>query len=534
MIRDQLIAAVRAALVNLGVDPVPSDIGLERPARREHGDWSTNVCMVTAKGRGIPPREWAGQLVNELSAMSIPHVTGVEIAGPGFVNFRLADTWLHDVLTETVAVGVDGFGRSTAGAATKVIVEFISANPTGPLHAGHGRGACFGDAVARLLAHVGHPVEREFYINDRGVQMQVYADSLAARRAGNDVPDGGYKGEYIVEWAAEMPAGADPLEWGYARALRSQRETAERLGIVFDTWFSERAMIESGAIDATLVDLAARGVTFEADGARWLRSTDFGDDKDRVLVKSDGEFTYVLPDIAYHRDKFSRADRLVNVWGSDHHGYVPRMKAAMQALGHDPAELDCAITQLVRLERDGGEVKISKRSGDLITLDELIDEIGVDAVRFLYLIQSIDSSQTLDLGVAAAKVMENPVFYVQMAHARLCSIQRRAAESGVVRRPLGEVDLDVLVDERELDVLRVLFGFADTVAVAAADRAPHRITGWDRELAGTVHRFYHDCWVIGDGISPELTQARLWLVEAARIGLAAGLDLVGVSAPESM
>ncbi len=534
MIRDQLIAAIRAAASGLGLDPVPAEIGLERPGQRDHGDWSTNLALVTSKSRGVPPRQWAGELVEALTAADLPHVTAVEVAGLGFVNFRLSDSWLHDVIAEVAESSAVEFGRSEVGSGTKVIVEFISANPTGPLHAGHGRGACYGDAVARLFEHTGFEVEREFYINDRGVQMLTFAESLAACRDGRDVPEDGYKGEYIREWADEMPAGVDPLEWGYERALRSHRETLARLDIVFDTWFSERAMIGAGAIETTLADLRARGVVYDADGAVWLRSSDHGDDKDRVLVKSDGEFTYLLPDVAYHRDKFRRADLLVNVWGADHHGYVPRMKAAMQSLGQDPAQLDVAITQLVRLERDGEEVRLSKRSGDLITLDDLIDEIGVDAVRFLYLIQSVDSGQTLDLAVAASHAMENPVFYVQMAHARLCSIERKAAEAGVVRAPLADVDLTVLDSDSELDVARVLFTFAETVRVAATDRAPHRVTSWARELAGTVHRFYHDCWVLGEGITPAQTQARLTLVAAGRVGLAAGLGLVGVTAPESM
>ncbi len=534
MIRDQLLAAIRAVATDLGLDPVPAEIGLERPAQRDHGDWSTNLALVTSKARGVPPRQWAAELADALTAARLPHVMAVEVAGPGFVNFRLSDSWLHDVVGEVAESTGEDFGRSDVGSGTRVIVEFISANPTGPLHAGHGRGACYGDAVARLFEHTGHQVEREFYINDRGVQMFTYAESLAACRDGRAVPEGGYQGEYIRDWAAEIPADADPLEWGYERALRDQRETLARLDIVFDTWFSERTMVAAGAIETTLADLRARGVVYDSDGAVWLRSSDHGDDKDRVLIKSDGEFTYLLPDIAYHRDKFSRADLLLNVWGADHHGYVPRMKAAMQSLGHDPSQLDVAITQLVRLERDGEEVRLSKRSGDLITLDELIDEIGVDAVRFLYLIQSVDSGQTLDLAVAASQAMENPVFYVQMAHARLCSIERKAAEAGVLRLPVAKVDLTVLDSDSELDVARVLFTFPEIVRVAATDRAPHRVTAWARELAGTVHRFYHDCWVLGDGISPAQTQARLTLVAAGRVGLAAGLGLVGVSAPESM
>jgi arginyl-tRNA synthetase len=414
-------------------------------------------------------------------------------------------------------------------------VEFISANPTGPLHLGHTRWAVVGDAIARVLTAAGAEATREFYINDRGTQMQLFAESIAARAAGREPPEGGYWGDYVTKWAAELPEGADPLEYGYERALTDQREVLGRLGITFDTWFSERSMVDSGAIEATLSDLRERGVVYEADGATWLRSTDFGDDKDRVLIKSDGEYTYLLPDIAYHRDKFARGwQLLIDVWGADHHGYVPRMRAALQALGHDPSEFEAVITQLVRLERGGEEVRLSKRTGDLIELRELLDEVGPDAVRLVYLLQSIDSRQTVDLAVLVEQSMENPVFYVQMAHARLAGIDRRAAEEGIVRRPVGEVDLGLLVHERELDVLRSLSQLPEELAVACVDRAPHRVTTWVRELAGAVHGFYHDCYVVAPSVPPELTQARLWLVEAARVGLRIGLDLLGVSAPDRM
>ncbi len=535
MIRDTLVDALRAALTGLGVDPLPADIGIERPARREHGDWSSNVALVSAKAAGRNPRELGQALVDALTAAPPRHVAAVELAGPGFVNFRLHDSWLHDVLDDVLDGGPDRYARLDLGAGRKVNLEFVSANPTGPLHAGHGRGACYGDALGRLLERVGYEVHRETYLNDRGVQMQLFAASLAARRDGTDVPDGGYQGEYIVEWAAAMPDDADPLEWGYARALEDHRQTLNLLGIHFDTWFSERSMVDSDAIDATLADLRAHDVVYESDGATWLRSTRFGDDKDRVLIKSDGEFTYLLPDIAYHRDKHARGfELLIDVWGADHHGYVPRMHAALEALGHASDALECIITQLVNLTRDGEPVRLSKRAGDIIELRDVVDEVGPDATRLTYLLQSVDSTQAFDLAVAASQAMDNPVFYVQMAFARLRSIGRVAAERGVERVPRADVDVTVLTHERELEVLRSLSELPDTVAVAAADRAPHRITSWVRELASTVHGFYHDCYVLGDGISPELTQARLQLVDAAEVGLGIGLDLLGVQAPESM
>ncbi len=531
--RDVLTSALRQALEGLGLD-APEEIHLEQPARREHGDFSSNVAMKLAKPAGRPPRELAQDVVDRIAAALPEHVVGVEVAGPGFVNFRLDDGWLHDMVPTVLAAG-DDFGRSDLGGGRKVMVEFVSANPTGPVHAGHARGAAYGDSLARLLAFTGHDVEREFYINDRGVQMQTFAASLRARKEGREPEEGGYQGQYIIDWAAEMPDGVDPLEWGERHALEDQRRVLARMNVDFDVWFSERAMVETGAIDTTLADLRARGVVDDADGAVWLRSSEFGDDKDRVLVKSDGEYTYLLPDIAYHRDKFARGfEQLINVWGADHHGYVPRMKAAVQALGHDPDDLEVVITQLVRLEQGGEEVKISKRSGNLITLEELLDEVGVDAVRLTYLLQSVDSPQTVDLDLIVAQSNENPVFYVQMANVRVRSISRVAAERGLVQRPLDQVDLSLLSHERELEILRQLFVLPDVVELAARERAPHKITTWVRELAGAVHGFYHDCPILSPDTPDDLRQARWWLADAAGTGLRVGLDLLGVGAPERM
>ncbi|MEJ5254843.1 MAG: arginine--tRNA ligase [Acidimicrobiales bacterium] len=535
MIRDQLADALRGVLATLEVEPMPVEIHLERPARREHGDWSSNVALTTAKRAGWNPRELAGAIAERLEAARPAHVKRVEIAGPGFVNFHLAESWLHDVLVEVVEQGPTGYARHDIGAGTRVNIEFVSANPTGPLHAGHGRGAAYGDSLARVMARCGYEVHREYYLNDRGTQMQLFAASLEARRKGEPVPEGGYQGDYIAEWAAEMPTGVDVLEWGEARAVEDHRQTLARMHVHFDTWFSERSLVESGAIVQTLADLSERGVIYEADGATWLRSTAFGDDKDRVLIKSDGEYTYLLPDIAYHRDKFARGfDLVIDVWGADHHGYVPRMRAALQALGHDPSEFDVQITQLVNLLRGGEPVRLSKRAGDIIELRDVLDEVGPDAARLTYLLQSIDSPQTFDFEVVRSQAMDNPVFYVQMAHARIRSIKRVARERGVERVPLEQADLSLLTHDRELDVLRSLSELPDTLLVACQDRAPHRITTWVRELAGAFHGFYHDCYVLSDQVAAELTQARLWLVEAAEIGLAIGLDLLGVEAPESM
>lgn len=535
MIRETLIGALRGALIAGGIENIPDEIGLERPARVEHGDWSSNVALATAKRNGRNPRELGQQLADHLNANKPPHVTSVDIAGPGFVNFHLAPTWLHDVLRDITAQGTDNWVRSDTGAGRIVDVEFVSANPTGPLHAGHARGAVYGDVLARVLERTGHHVTREFYLNDRGVQMQTFGASLAARQAGNEPPEGGYMGQYIIDWASQMPRDADPIEWGYARALADQQEVLEALGVHFDVWFSERDLVATGAIDATLDDLRQREMVFEDDGATWLSSTTFGDDKDRVLIKSDGTYTYLTPDIAYHRDKFARGfDLLIDIWGADHHGYVPRMRAALQALGHNESAFEVAITQLVKLERGGEEVKISKRTGDLIELRDLIDDLGADAVRITYLLQSIDTRQTVDLDVAVARSMENPVYYVQYAHARIHQLAAKAAERGVSRLPLAEVDLAALTHDRELDLLRQLCELPEVIELAATERAPHKIVTWLRATAGAFHGFYHDCAVLGDEIPVELTQARLWLIEATRISLVVGLDIVGVSAPEAM
>ena len=537
-IRKSLSDALRAALVAAGID-LPGDfqVGLERPARREHGDWSSNAALATAKGAGRNPRELAAELAAWLEELRPEHVAEVSVAGPGFVNLRLAPSWLHGVVREAVLAGVEDYARQDIGGDRTVIVEFVSTNPTGPIHAGHGRGAAYGDAVARLLERCGYNVQREFYINDRGTQIDLYGASLAAAQEGRPVPEDGYSGQYIAYWAEEMPSDADPRQWGLERALADAREVLDSMGVAFDTWFSEQSLADAGAIEDTLAALDAAGASYESEGARWLRSSDYGDDKDRVMVKSDGDYTYMLPDVAYHRNKLDRAGAeglLINVLGADHHGYVARMKAALAALGHDPDRLEVEVIQLVRLERDGEEVRLSKRTGDLIELRDVIDEVGADATRFTYLLQSKDSTPTFDLAKVAAQAMENPVFYVQMAHARVCSIAARAQAEGVERLSLDEVDLGVLVHERELEMMRQLSTLGEVIAAAAEERAPHRVTAWLRDFAAAVHSFYHDCYVVGTGIAPELTQARLVLIDAARVGLAVGLGTLGVSAPESM
>ena len=539
MIREQLLEAVRDAMAGLGVDPLPAAVVIERPARREHGDWSTNAALVSAKTAGRNPRELGQALLDALDADPPPHVERLELAGPGFVNFHLAPTWLHEEL-RTVAGSADRaaggaeWGRLDLGHGRSVNIEYVSANPTGPIHAGGGRWGAFGDSLARIMDRCGYKVHREFYINDRGVQTRLFGASLEAARTGDEPPEDGYLGAYIAEWAAEMPADADPVEWGKQRSLQEARDVLASMHVEFDTWSSEAAIVATGAMDDVLVELRAGGHVFVKDGATWLRTTTFGDDQDRVLIRSDGEPTYFLPDIAYHRDKYNRGDHLIDILGADHHGYVPRMRAALQALGYDADRYEAIIGQNVKLVRNGVEVKMSKRAGTIVEIGDLLDEVGPDVARFVYLLQSIDSPQTIDLDVLTVQAAENPVFYVQYANARIHSIGQQAAERGVQRRPLAEVDLSVLVDERELELLRELSAFAEVLELACNERAPHRLATWVRGLAGAFHGFYRDCPILRSDVEPELTQARLWLAEAARIGLAAGLDLLGVDAPESM
>src|SRR5258706_1476746 len=533
MVPPGLADAIADACAALGLDR-PATVVLERPRIAEHGDWSTNVALASAKAAGRSPRDIALALAERLNADPPPHVSEVEVAGPGFVNIRLHNSWLHDVLRIAVTEGETEFGRLDLGGGQPINVEFVSANPTGPLHAGHGRWAAYGDSLARVLERCGYRPHREFYVNDRGVQVERYAASLVARKRGEEPPADGYLGAYITEWAAEMPDDVDPIEWGLERAHVYQRDTLASMGVVFDTWFSERALVAGGVVEATLADLRATGHVYDADGAVWLRSPEFGEDKDRVLVKSDGEPTYFLPDIAYHRDKFSRGEHLINVLGADHHGYAPRMKVAVLALGHDAADLEIIIGQNVVLIRAGEEVRLSKRTGDFVELRDVIDEVGADATRFTYLLNSIDTKLTFDLDVVTQNAMENPVFYVQYAHARIRSIMRTAAERGVVRGPLIDTDLSLLMHERELELLRVLGELPDVVNEACTKRAPNKVTTWVRELAGAFHGFFHDCYVMGDGVSPELTQARLWLIDGVRVGLVVALSLLGASAPESM
>ncbi len=543
--RDELAAAVSSALAELAVEAsldlavAPAAVHLERPGWREHGDWSTNVAMVHARGARMAPRALAELLVAKLVKDPPAHVVGVEIAGPGFVNFRLDDGWLHDALRTVVAEGEEHYARPDIGHGQRIQVEFISANPTGPIHVGNGWWGSYGDALARVLARSGYEVSREYYVNDTGGQIRRLGESLLARRAGTAVPDEGYQGAYVTELAATYDGPDDVTaagRWAATRILDNIRATLESVGIVFDEWYSQASIEESGAVDETIGLLRAKGLIFEEDGALWLRSTEFGDNRDRVLVKSNGDATYLAGDLAYHRDKFlvRGFDRVIDVFGADHHGQVASLIGGVEALGVAPGRLEVKLGQMVSLIDGDETARMSKRAGNFVPLSSLIDDIGPDATRLLSLMSSLDQATSLDLPAVRAQSMENPVFYVQYATARIAAIGRKAAERGISRAPIDTVGLSVLTDGRELELLRCLEELPEVVAEASLDRAPTKVTAWVRRLAGCFHGFYHDCPVLADGIDPALTQARLWLVEATRIGLAIGLDLLGVSAPEAM
>lgn len=551
---DVLPQALAEAALRVGASPedVRGALGDRPPelvATRDpaHGDLATNLALVLAKPLKRKPRAVADALVK---ALQLPPglVERVEIAGPGFINFFLRREQRAAVLPLVLEKRAE-YGRSNVGRGRSINVEFVSANPTGPLHVGHGRGAALGDGVASLLEWTGHAVTREFYVNDAGAQIDKLARSLWARvqqAVGRpaEIPEGGYHGEYLVELAQAIVsrkgrAFADlPEEEGVRRCraigVESQRSEQDRdmaeFGVHFDTVFFESSLYDQHVIERALQDLWTRGYTYEQDGALWLRTTAFGDDKDRVLRKSDGSYTYLLPDIAYHRNKRERGfERAVDIWGADHHGYVPRMRAAMQALGYPPDFFHAEIVQLVRVMRGGEEVRFSKRSGEFVTLRELFDETGVDAARYFFLMRRGDSQFIFDVDLAKSQTDENPVFYVQMAHARMSGIFRVAARAPESVQPAG-VDLAVLVAPEETDLLKELTAFPDVVARAAETLEPHRVTGYLDGLARLAHAWYHKYRVLGE---PEQA-ARLVLAAAVRQVLANGLHLLGISAPDRM
>ena len=543
--RDHLARALSSALSTVagrdGLDLVvaPESVHLERPARREHGDWSTNIALVMAKPAGTNPRALAGSLVEVLRADPPPHTAAMDIAGPGFINFSLDDGWLYEALDQLLEAGEEGYARPDVGHGERVQVEFISANPTGPIHVGNGWWGSYGDSLARVLARAGYQVSREYYVNDTGGQIRALGGSLLARLHGTEVPEGGYQGEYVTELAASYDGPDDVTaagRWAADRILERIRTSLAAVGIFFDEWYSQASIEESGAVDETIALLAQRGLVFEQDGATWFRATELGDTRDRVLRKSNGDATYLAGDLAYHRDKFlvRGFERVIDVFGADHHGQVASLKAGVEALGVDPDRLEVKLGQMVSLMDGDAPVTMGKRIGNAINLDTVVADIGPDATRILSLMTSLDQTSTFDLAKAREQSVDNPVYYVQMASARIGGVGRKAAERGVSRAPRAGVDLSLLTHGRELELIRCLEELPEVVADAAVDRAPTKVTTWVRRLASCFHGFYHDCPILADGVDPDLAQARLWLVEGARIGLSIGLGLLGVSAPESL
>lgn len=551
---EQLRRQLEGIVAELAEEPVP--VHLERPRNPEHGDLATNVAMILAGRLRQAPRQIADAIVERLD-LAAAGLSEASVAGPGFINFRFA----HAVLQSKLAKVLEqdrAYGRSTSGAGRRIQVEFVSANPTGPLHVAHGRGAALGDAIASLLQWTGHEVSREFYVNDAGVQIDRLAESLEARWRQHlgeavELPEGGYHGEYLIEMAADVEREAgDRLramsaedrrrwlrDWAVSRLGAEQDQDLREFRVYFDEYYPETRIYREGKIDDTLRELKERGLTYESEGALWLRTTAFGDDKDRVLIKSDGTYTYFTPDIAYHREKARRGfDRGIDVWGADHHGYIPRMKAALSALGL-PDFLEVEIVQIVRILRGGQEVRLSKRAGNIVTLRELFEETGVDVARYFFLMRRGDAQMVFDLDLALDQSEKNPVYKVQYAHARMMSIFRKAGiepESITI----DGADLDRLTTEDEQDLIKQLDIFPEVVERAADARAPHMICEYLEATAGAVNSWYHSG---NPSRNPELAvlvedeplrRARLVLARAVQVVLRNGLELLGLTAPDRM
>ena len=534
---EQLATAVAKALADAGLpERTPT---FERPKNRDHGDWSTNVALTLAKPVGRPPRDIAQRIVDTLG--DIDGVDGVELAGPGFINFRLAQDAFGAIVRAVVEAGVDGWGRSASGIGRSANIEFVSANPTGPLHVGHGRWVAMGDALANVLEATGWSVTREYYLNDAGNQITLLGSSVAARMRGEEVPEDGYRGAYITEIAEQLTAaGVDPDDTAdvVARSVAAMtdqiRATMESIDIHIDVWFSEKTLHAGGAIDDTIGSLRDRGHAYDADGAVWLRTSDFGDDKDRVLVKADGAKTYFAADTAYLADKVARGfDLAIYLLGADHHGYVGRLHAIARAEGVPDGVVEVIIGQLVNLLRDGEPVRMGKRSGNFVTLDELVEEVGADATRYTFLRSSMDTPQDFDIARVVSEDKSNPVHYINYSYARIAGIGRKAAEVDFDAGSVEDADLTLLTHDTEQELIRRIDAFGETVERAAADRAPHRVARYAEEVADAFHRFYTECQVI-DADAPELSVARFWLCEAARITVAAALGILGVTPRERM
>ncbi|PFR35704.1 arginine--tRNA ligase [Bacillus cereus] len=547
LIKEEIQAAVLKA--ELATEEQIPNVVLESPKDKTNGDFSTNMAMQLARVAKKAPRMIAEELVANFDKAKAS-IEKIEIAGPGFINFYMDNSYLTDLIPTIVNAG-EAYGETNTGKGEKVQVEFVSANPTGDLHLGHARGAAVGDTLCNLLAKAGYDVSREYYINDAGNQIHNLALSVEARYMqalglDKEMPEDGYHGADIIgigkrlaEEFGDRYAKADEKEsyefyreYGLKYELAKLQKDLESFRVKFDVWFSETSLYKNGKIDQALAVLKEREEIFEEDGATWFRSMTYGDDKNRVLIKNDGSYTYLTPDIAYHRDKLERGfDKLINIWGADHHGYIPRMKAAIQALGYDKDTLEVEIIQMVQLYQNGEKMKMSKRTGKAVTLRELMEEVGVDAMRYFFAMRSGDSHLDFDMDLAVSKSNENPVYYAQYAHARVCSILRQGEELGLATG--GDVNYKLVTSEKEVELLKKLGEFPVVVADAAQKRLPHRITNYAFELAATLHSFYNAEKVLNQD-NLELSKARYELMKAVRTTLQNALAIVGVSAPEKM
>lgn len=552
LVNERVKEAIADAIVNAGLvapEEVP-DIVLEVPRDKAHGDLATNAAMQLTKIAKRNPRQIAEAIIEHLDT-SRASIEKAEIAGPGFINFTLSKNYLYPIISLVAEQG-DDYGRINIGQGQKVEMEFVSANPTGSLHLGHARGAAVGDALCNVLDYAGYQVTREYYINDAGNQVVNLCKSIEARYLQElgqeaEMPEDGYHGEDIKGFAKELVAekGDTLLEmspsdraaffrtYGLNKELDKIKRDLGLFRVNFDIWFSETSLYENGEVLRSLDELRDRGEVYEQDGATWLQTTKYGDDKDRVLIKNDGTYTYLTPDIAYHNDKYSRGyDKMINIWGADHHGYIPRMKAAMSALGNDPEKLVVLIAQMVSLFQNGEKVKMSKRTGKAVTMEDLMEEVGIDAIRYFFTMRSMDSHLDFDMDLAISTSNENPVFYVQYAHARICSIFRQAEEQGISIPDYAEIDYSKLTAVHEYDLLRKIGELPAEIAVAAEGYAPHRIIRYVYELAALFHSYYKAERVITEDAAQ--TVARLALLGATRTTIANVLRLVGVSAPDRM
>lgn len=547
LIKEEIQAAVLKA--ELATEEQIPNVVLESPKDKTNGDFSTNMAMQLARVAKKAPRMIAEELVANFDKAKAS-IEKIEIAGPGFINFYMDNSYLTDLIPTIVNAG-EAYGETNTGKGEKVQVEFVSANPTGDLHLGHARGAAVGDTLCNLLAKAGYDVSREYYINDAGNQIHNLALSVEARYMQalgleKEMPEDGYHGADIIgigkrlaEEFGDRYAKADEKEsyefyreYGLKYELAKLQKDLESFRVKFDVWFSETSLYKNGKIDQALAVLKERDEIFEEDGATWFRSMTYGDDKNRVLIKNDGSYTYLTPDIAYHRDKLERGfDKLINIWGADHHGYIPRMKAAIQALGYDKETLEVEIIQMVQLYQNGEKMKMSKRTGKAVTLRELMEEVGVDAMRYFFAMRSGDSHLDFDMDLAVSKSNENPVYYAQYAHARVCSILRQGEELGLATG--GDVNYKLVTSEKEVELLKKLGEFPAVVADAAQKSLPHRITNYAFELAATLHSFYNAEKVLNKD-NLELSKARYELMKAVRTTLQNALAIVGVSAPEKM